>query len=76
MRNRIHIYELEGYKTATEEKKDKLRARKERYFDLEGLPSENIRNILEQFVWERGKILAPSSLASELLYFNNMPQQY
>ena len=72
MRNRIHIYELEGYKTATEEKKGKLRARKERYFDLEGLPSENIRNILEQFVWERGKLLTPSSLASELLYFNNI----
>ena len=46
--------------------------RKERYFDLEGLPSEAVRKLLEDFVWERGKELAPSSLASEILYFNNI----
>ena len=49
-----------------------MRVRKDRYFDLEGLPSEEVRKLLEDFVWERGKKLAPSSLASEILYFNNI----
>ena len=72
LENKIHIYELDCYKNATEEQKKKMRVRKERYFDLEGLPSEAVRKLLEDFVWERGKKLAPSSLASEILYFNNI----
>lgn len=72
LENKIHIYELDCYKNATEEQKKKMRVRKERYFDLEGLPSEAVRKLLEDFVWERGKELAPSSLASEILYFNNI----
>ena len=62
----------EEYKNATEEQKKRMRVRKDRYFDLEGLPSEEVRKLLEDFVWERGKKLAPSSLASEILYFNNI----
>ena len=46
----------------SKEQKKKMRVRKERYFDLEGLPSEEVRKLLEDFVWERGKKLAPSSL--------------
>ena len=72
LENKIHIYELDCYKNATEEQKKKMRVRKERYFDLEGLPSEAVRKLLEDFVWERGNELAPSSLASEILYFNNI----
>lgn len=72
LENKIHIYELDCYKNAAEEQKKKMRVRKERYFDLEGLPSEEVRKLLEDFVWERGKKLAPSSLASEILYFNNI----
>lgn len=72
LENKIHIYELDCYKNATEEQKKKMRIRKERYFDLEGLPSESVRKLLEDFVWERGKTLAPSSLSSEMLYFNNI----
>ena len=53
-----------------EEQKKRMMVRKDRYFDLEGLPSEEVRKLLEDFVWERGKKLAPSSLASEILYFN------
>lgn len=68
LENKIHIYELDCYKNAAEEQKKKMRVRKERYFDLEGLPSEEVRKLLEDFVWERGKKLAPSSLASEILY--------
>ena len=45
---------------------------KERYFDLDGLPSEEVKSLLEDFIWERGKRLAPSSLASEILYYNNI----
>ena len=72
LENKIHIYELDCYKNATEEQKKRMRVRKDRYFDLEGLPSEEVRKHLEDFVWERGKKLAPSSLASEILYFNNI----
>ena len=72
LENKIHIYELDCYKNATEEQKKRMRVRKDRYFDLEGLPSEEVRKLLEDFVWERGKRLAPSSLASEILYFNNI----
>lgn len=72
LENKIHIYELDCYKNATEEQKKRMRVRKDRYFDLEGLPSEEVRKLLEDFVRERGKKLAPSSLASEILYFNNI----
>ena len=40
LENKIHIYELDCYKNATEEQKKRMRVRKDRYFDLEGLPSE------------------------------------
>ena len=49
-----------------------MRVRKDRYFDLEGLPSEEVKEeALVNFVWE-GKNLCSSSLASEILYFNNI----
>ena len=57
LENKIHIYELDCYKNATEEQKKRMRVRKDRYFDLEGLPSEEVRKLLEDFVWERGKNL-------------------
>ena len=47
LENKIHIYELDCYKNAAEEQKKKMRVRKERYFDLEGLPSEEVRKLLE-----------------------------
>ena len=74
LENKIHIYELNCYENATEEQKAKMRIRKERYFDLEGLPSEEVKKLLEEFIWERGKTLAPSSLVSEMTYFNNIRQ--
>lgn len=72
MKNKIYLYELECYQKATEKQLSMMRVRKERFFNLEGLPSESIRNQLEDFIWERGKKLAPSSLASELIYYNNI----
>ena len=71
MRDRIYLYEMERYQQETEEMRSKLRADPNRYFDFSGLPSEEIHKMLETFIWERGKHLAPSSLASELLYYNN-----
>ena len=47
LENKIHIYELDCYKNATEEQKKRMRVRKDRYFDLEGLPSEEVRKLLE-----------------------------
>ena len=38
-KDRIHIYELESYKQASEEQRNSMRICKIRYFDLEGLPS-------------------------------------
>lgn len=72
MEKRIHLYELECYKQATQEMRDKMRIRESRYFDLEGIPSDGIRELLEAFIWERGKKLAPSSLNNEILYYNNI----
>lgn len=72
MKKRIHLYELECYKNASEEQLSKMRVCKIRYFDLEGLPSDGIRELVEAFIWERGKRLAPSSLSSDLIYYNNI----
>lgn len=72
MRKRIHLYELDCYKSATEEQKGKMRICEIRYFDLEGLPSESVKKLLEEFIWDRGKRLAPSSLNSEIIYYNNI----
>lgn len=58
MKNRIYIYEMECYKEASKEQLRKMRIKSERYFNLEGLPSEELAEKLEEFIWERGKILA------------------
>lgn len=69
---RIYIYELDCYKVASEEQIQRMRISPERYFNLEGLPSEELAEKLEEFIWERGKMLAPSSMASEVTYYNNI----
>lgn len=48
-----------------------MRICKIRYFDLEGLPSKEVKEILEAFIWERGKTLALSSLATELTTYTD-----
>ena len=72
MKKRIYVYEMDCYKQASEEQVEKMHIRPDRYFDLEGLPTEEISRLLEEFIWDRGKKLAPSSLSSELLYYNNI----
>ena len=72
MRKSIYVYEMDCYKQASEEQIEKMHIRSDRYFDLEGLPSEDVSRLLEDFIWDRGKKLAPSSLSSELLYYNNI----
>lgn len=72
MKKRIYVYEMDCYKQASEEQIEKMHIRPDRYFDLEGLPTEEISRLLEEFIWDRGKKLAPSSLSSELLYYNNI----
>lgn len=72
MKKRIYIYELDCYKAASEEQLQRMRISPERYFNLEGLPSEKIAEKLEEFIWERGRMLAPSSMASEVTYYNNI----
>lgn len=48
---------MDCYKSASEEQLQKMRIKPERYFNLEGLPSEEIAGRLEEFIWERGKII-------------------
>lgn len=72
MKKRIYIYELDCYKAASEEQLQRMRISPERFFNLEGLPSGEITEKLEEFIWERGKMLAPSSMASEVTYYNNI----
>ena len=55
MKKRIYIYEMDCYKSASEEQLQKMRIKPERYFNLEVLPSEEIAGRLEEFIWERGK---------------------
>lgn len=69
---RIYIYEMDCYKAASEDQLQRMRISPVRYFNLEGLPSEEITEKLEEFIWERGKMLAPSSMASEVTYYNNI----
>ena len=52
-KDRIHIYEMESYKHASEEQRNSMRICKIRYFDLEGLPSKEVKEILEAFIWEQ-----------------------
>lgn len=66
------IAPMESYKHASEEQRNSMRICKIRYFDLEGLPSKEVKEILEAFIWERGKTLALSSLATELTTYNNI----
>ena len=33
---------------------------------------QEIAEKLKEFIWERGKMLAPSSMASEVTYYNNI----
>ena len=49
-KDRIHIYEMESYKHASEEQRNSMRICKIRYFDLEGLPSKEVKEILEAFM--------------------------
>ena len=72
MKKRIYVYELDCYKQASEEQIEKMHIRPDRYFDLEGLPTEDIGRLLEEFIWDRGKKLSPSSMTSEILYYNNI----
>ena len=72
MRDKIHLYELQCFWMATEEQREKVRARTDKAYILEDLPSKEIRSLMEEFIWHRGKVLAPSSMASELIYYNNI----
>lgn len=72
MRDKIHLYELQCFWTATEEQREKVRTKTDKAYVLEDLPSKEIKSLMEDFIWHRGKTLAPSSMASELIYYNNI----
>ena len=73
MKKRIYIYELDCYKVASEEQIQRMRISPERYFNLEGLPSEELAEKVGEFIWEkRKKCSQPSSMASEVTYYNNI----
>ena len=72
MRKRIYVYEMDCYKQASEEQIGKMHIRPDRYFDLEGVSTEVLCRVVEVFICDWGKIVGPSSLSSELLYYNNI----
>ena len=56
MRDKIHLYELQCFWMATEEQREKVRARTDKAYILEDLPSEEIRSLMEDFIWHSGII--------------------
>jgi hypothetical protein len=55
MKKRIYIYELDCYKVASEEQIQRMRISPERYFNLEGLPSEELAEKLEELYGKEEK---------------------
>ena len=64
-KDRIHIYEMESYKHASEEQRNSMRICKIRYFDLEGLPSREVKEILENEMMNAASLRVPLSIDIE-----------
>ena len=65
MRKRIYVYEMDCYKQASEEQIGKMHIRPDRYFDLEGLPSREVKEILENEMMNAASLRVPLSIDIE-----------
>ncbi len=67
---KIYLNSLDCYKNASPKFKEHKLYNPDRCFDLSKLPNTNVKSEIKEFIQERGKILSPLSIASELYPFN------
>lgn len=72
MIRRVYLKDLECYINASGEMKRHPLMCPERYFDLDELPTDEIKNEMEEFIKFRGQQLAPLSIRSELHPFRQL----
>lgn len=70
MKNRIYLYELESYKRATKRQIESMHMSADRFFDLEELPNEMLREEMRTFLLERGNRLSITSITREIPAYN------
>lgn len=70
MENKIYIKQLESYQSAGE--KSKMRMGKNPCFNLELLPSDNMREDMRAFIMKRSKELSSEKLYQELRFFHHL----
>lgn len=70
MEDKIYICELECYLKASQKQRDKVNPKWE--FDLTKLPTEGMRIEFRQFILDRGKMMALSTVVSERNLYNRI----
>ena len=70
MDNRLKFQQLECYKLATDEQKEKLN--KEQYFDLDKLPGNQLQTEFVEYIYYRGTQVSILTIKRERHYFNSL----
>ena len=70
MDNKLKFQQLECYKLATDEKKEKLN--KEQYFDLDKLPGNQLQTEFVEYIYYRGTQVSILTIKRERHYFNSL----
>ena len=70
MDNKLKFQQLECYKLATDEQKEKLN--KEQYFDLDKLPGNQLQTEFVEYIYYRGTQVSILTIKMERHYFNSL----
>ena len=70
MDNKLEFQQLECYKLATDEQKEKLN--KEQYFDLYKLPGNQLQTEFVEYIYYRGTRVSIPTIKRERHYFNSL----
>ena len=70
MYNKLKFQQLECYKLATDEQKEKLN--KEQYFDLDKLPENQLQTEFVEYIYYRGTQVSILTIKRERHYFNSL----
>ena len=70
MDNKLKFQQLECYKLATDEQKEKLN--KEQYFDLAKLPGKQLQAEFAEYIYYRGTQVSILTIKSERNHFNSL----
>ena len=70
MDNKLKFQQLECYKLATDEQKEKLN--KEQYFDLDKLPENQLQTEFVEYIYYRGTQVSILTIKRERHYFNSL----